>query len=486
MESAMSTESPMRNRVARILVVEDEQDVRETIKLQLEDEGHEVTETDSGKHALVLAESSPFDLVLTDVMLPDLNGIELVQQMNQWPARPVTVVMTGYGSVEMAVNAIKAGAFDFLSKPFSVDVLSATVSSALRVKSLQDENRELKKTVKGQFSLGKLVSSSPVMKEVFELIDCVADTDSTVLILGESGTGKELIAQTIHANSTRRQGNLIPVNCGAIPEALLESELFGHEKGAFTGAVAVRVGRFELASGGTIFLDEIGDLSPPLQVKLLRVLQERTFERVGGTRTYKADARVIAATNQDLENLVATKQFREDLFYRLNVVPVLVPPLRQRVEDIPLLLQHFIEMFNDRRKAELTGVSDHAMALLCEYPWPGNVREIGNIIERIAILKRRGLIEPADLPEKIRRLPSNHLHTMPAAIPIGGLDLSRAVEEFENRLILEALERTNWVKSKAARLLQINRTTLIEKLKKKSLAEVVAQRTTPPGDLVDA
>jgi len=354
------------------------------------------------------------------------------------------------------------------------------------VKSLQDENTELKKTVKGQFSLGKLVSSSPVMKEVFELIDCVADTDSTVLILGESGTGKELIAQTIHANSTRRQGNLIPVNCGAIPEALLESELFGHEKGAFTGAVAVRIGRFELASGGTIFLDEIGDLSPPLQVKLLRVLQERTFERVGGTRTYKADARVIAATNQDLENLVATKQFREDLFYRLNVVPVLVPPIRQRVEDIPLLLQHFIEMFNDRRKAELTGVSDHAMALLCEYPWPGNVREIGNIIERIAILKRRGLIEPADLPEKIRRLPSNHLHTMPAAIPIGGLDLSRAVEEFENRLILEALERTNWVKSKAARLLQINRTTLIEKLKKKSLAEVVAQRTTPPGDLVDA
>ena len=486
MESSVSTESPDHEQVARILLVEDEQDVRETIKLQLEDEGHEVTDTDSGKQALLLAESSSFDLVLTDVMIPDLNGIELVQQMNEWPSRPVTVVMTGYGSVEMAVNAIKAGAFDFLSKPFSVDVLSATIASALRVKTLQDENTELKKTVKGQFSLGKLVSSSHVMKEVFQLIECVADTDSTVLILGESGTGKELIAQTIHANSTRRRGNLIPVNCGAIPEALLESELFGHEKGAFTGAVATRVGRFELAEGGTIFLDEIGDLSPPLQVKLLRVLQERTFERVGGTRTYKSDARVIAATNQDLENLVTAKQFREDLFYRLNVVPVLVPPLRQRVEDIPLLLQHFIRMFNDRRKAELTGVSDQAMALLCEYPWPGNVREIGNIVERIAILKRRGLIESDDLPEKIRRPPSDHLPTMPAAIPVGGLDLSRAVEEFENRLILEALERTNWVKSKAARLLQINRTTLIEKLKKKSLAEVVAQRATPPENLVDA
>ncbi len=486
MEPSRSAESLVNNRLAKILLVEDEQDVRETIKLQLVDEGHDVTDIETGSQALALVGTSAFDLVLTDVMLPDLNGIELVEQLNKLPVRPVTVVMTGYGSVEMAVNAMRAGAFDFLQKPFSVDLLSATVGSALRMKWLQDENLELKNAVKGQFSLGKLVSSSQVMKEVFQLIGCVADTDSTVLILGESGTGKELIAQTIHSNSTRRQGNLIPVNCGAIPEALLESELFGHEKGAFTGAVSARVGRFELATGGTIFLDEIGDLSPPLQVKLLRVLQERTFERVGGTRTYKSDARVIAATNQDLENLVAAKQFREDLFYRLNVVPVLVPPLRQRVEDIPLLLQHFIDMFNDRRKAELTGVSDQAMALLCEYPWPGNVREIGNIVERIAILKRRGLIEPEDLPEKIRRLPSDQLPTMPAAIPVGGLDLSRAVEEFENRLILEALERTNWVKSKAARLLQINRTTLIEKLKKKSLAEAVAQRTTPPEDLVDA
>ncbi len=486
MEVEESEKSSVPARAANILLVEDEFDVRETIKLQLKDEGHHVTDTDSGYEAMALAESSQFDLILTDVMIPDLNGLELVQRMNHLPNRPVTIVMTGYGSVEMAVNAIKAGAFDFLSKPFSIDVLSATIASALRVKDLQDENVELKRTVKGQFSFGKLISSSQVMKEVFRLIDCVVDTDSTVLILGESGTGKELIAQTIHCNSTRRRGNLIPVNCGAIPEALLESELFGHEKGAFTGAVASRVGRFELATGGTIFLDEIGDLSPPLQVKLLRVLQERTFERVGGTRTYKSDARVIAATNQDLESLVAAKQFREDLYYRLNVVPVLVPPLRQRVEDIPLLLQHFMTIFNDRRKAELTGISDQALALLCEYPWPGNVRELGNIVERIAILKRRGQIEPDDLPEKIRRPPSTQLPNMPAAIPVGGVDLSRTVEEFENRLILEALERTNWVKSKAARLLQINRTTLIEKLKKKSLAEVLAKRASPSEDSPDA
>ena len=485
MDALDSAESPIASRGAQILLVEDEVDVRDSLKAQLEGEGHQVVATESGSEALALVESSEFDIVLTDVMIPGINGLELVQRINQLPSHPVTIVMTGYGSVEMAVNAIKAGALEFLQKPFSVDVLSATMASALRVKCLQDENVELKKTIKGQFSLGKLISSSRVMQEVFRLIDCVADTDSTVLILGESGTGKELIAQTIHCHSTRRRGSLIPVNCGAIPEALLESELFGHEKGAFTGAVASRVGRFELATGGTIFLDEIGDLSPPLQVKLLRVLQERTFERVGGTRTYKSDARVIAATNQDLETLVAAKQFREDLFYRLNVVPVLVPPLRQRVEDIPLLLQHFIQMFNERRKAELTGVSDEAMGLLCEYSWPGNVRELGNIVERMAILKRRGLIEPEDLPEKIRRLPSTHLPTMPAAIPVGGVDLSRVVEEFENRLILEALERTNWVKSKAARLLQINRTTLIEKLKKKSLAEVVAQRTASSEDLAD-
>lgn len=481
-----SNESSRVDGMAHILLVEDEADVRDSLKAQLEGEGHEVVDTESGMEALALAESSKFDIVLTDVMLPDLNGLELVQRLTALPHKPVIVVMTGYGSVEMAVKAIKAGAFEFLQKPFSVDVLSAMVASALRVKALHEENLELRKTVKGQFSMGRLISSSQVMNEVFRLVECVAETDSTVLILGESGTGKELIAQTIHFNSLRRKGNLIPVNCGAIPEALLESELFGHEKGAFTGAIASRVGRFELAAGGTIFLDEIGDLSPPLQVKLLRVLQERTFERVGGTRTYKTDARVIAATNQDLETLVAAKQFREDLFYRLNVVPVIVPPLRQRVEDIPLLIQHFINQFNDRRGAELAGATPEAMTMLCEYSWPGNVRELGNIVERIAILKRRGLIELADLPEKIRQQSGQSLPNVPAAIPVAGLDLSRAVEEFENRLILEALERTNWVKSKAARLLQINRTTLIEKLKKKSLAEVVAQRTGVADDAPDA
>jgi len=350
------------------------------------------------------------------------------------------------------------------------------------VKFLRDENVALRRTVKGQFGLHNMVSASEAMKEVLHLVERVAGTDSTVLILGESGTGKELIAQTIHFHSTRRRGCLLPVNCGAIPEALIESELFGHEKGAFTGAVTARPGRFELASGGTIFLDEIGDLCLPLQVKLLRVLQDRTFERVGGTRTLKADVRVVAATNQDLEALIATKRFREDLYYRLNVVPIVVPPLRQRLEDIPLLGDHFIRQFNEWRGSALTGISPEGMGLLCRYQWPGNVRELSNTIERIAILKRHGIIEPHDLPEKIRHPQETSAGKVPTSIPVGGLNLFHAVEEFEKRLIVEALDRTNWVKSKAAQLLHINRTTLMEKLKKKSLSQVVAQRAMKKTD----
>lgn len=475
--SSMNVEAAPASRSISILLVEDEAEVRESLQLQLEAEGFQVMQAESGSEALMLLERSPFDVLVTDVMIPDINGIELVQRTNRLPSSPVTIVITGHGSVDMAVAAMKAGAFDFLQKPFSVDVLSATVASAVRVKHLRDENLVLRRTVKGQYGLGNLVSQSEVMREVFRLVECVADSDSTVLLLGESGTGKELLAQTIHYHSPRRRGSLIPVNCGAIPETLLESELFGHEKGAFTGAVATRVGRFELASGGTIFLDEIGDLSPPLQVKLLRVLQERTFERVGGTRTYKTDARVIAATNQDLEELVATKRFREDLYYRLNVVPIVVPPLRQRSEDIPLLVEHFINLFNERQGATLSGISGEAMMLLCQYSWPGNVRELSNVIERISILKRSGTIEPADLPDKIRRPSAASGSIPPPAIPVSGIDLAATVEEFENQLIIEALERTNWVKSKAAQLLHINRTTLIEKLKKKSLAAIVAQRT---------
>ncbi len=479
MASREGREPDMVNSPAHILIVEDESDVREALLAQLQVEGHQIVEARSGSDALELVSQQSFDVVLTDVQMPGLNGIELLKRIAPMPSAPATIVMTGYGSISMGIEAMKAGAHDFLEKPFSGEILLATVASALRMKRLRDENVELRRTVQGQFGLGKLVSQSEVMKEVFRLIECVADSEGTVLLLGESGTGKELLAQTIHYNSSRRKGPLVPVNCGAIPESLLESELFGHEKGAFTGAIATKVGRFELAEGGTIFLDEIGDLSPPLQVKILRVLQERTYERVGGVRTLKTDARVVAATNQDLEELVSTKRFREDLFYRLNVVPIVVPPLRQRSGDIPLLVYHFIEQLNVRRNASLSGCSEDAFRLMSDYQWPGNVRELANLIERIAILKRKGQIEVSDLPEKFRRpsvVPS--LSASPS-IPGAGIDLGRVVEEFENRLILEALERTNWVKSRAAQLLQINRTTLIEKLKKRSLATAAAQRQGP-------
>ena len=321
--------------------------------------------------------------------------------------------------------------------------------------------------------MGRLVSSSHVMKEVFRLVECVADTDSTVLVLGESGTGKELIAQTIHFNSFRRKGNLVPVNCGAIPEALLESELFGHEKGAFTGAIASRVGRFELAAGGTIFLDEIGDLSPPLQVKLLRVLQERTFERVGGTRTYKTDARVIAATNQNLENLVAAKQFREDLYYRLKVVPLYVPPLRDRTEDILPLAKHFLYTFSKQFTKEFQGFTPEAERQLLNYPWPGNIRELKNLMERTVLLENGARVDAEMLKlgagrttretdSPVARL--EHILEQPG-LPAEGIPFEDLLAEIEQSLIIKASEHSNWNQSRTAELLQLKRDKLRYRMK---------------------
>jgi len=313
-----------------------------------------------------------------------------------------------------------------------------------------------------------MVGASDGITRVFDLIRKVADTDSNVLILGESGTGKELIAHALHYNSVRREGPLIPVNCAAIPEELLESELFGHERGAFTHAVRTRIGRFELAHGGTIFLDEISEMSPSLQVKILRVLQDHSFERIGGIKTIRVDIRVIAATNRDLEELVRQNRFREDLFYRLNVIPIRVPPLRERVSDIPLLLQHFLQLFSRTKKKPLKRVSPTALELLRQHPWPGNVRELENLMERLVILTEGELIEVSDLPEKFQRL------TLPPHADTGqfserGIRFTDAVAAFERDLILKALHRSNWVKSRAAQLLHLNRTTLLEKMKKQNI-----------------
>jgi two-component system, NtrC family, response regulator AtoC len=367
---------------------------------------------------------------------------------------------------------MKAGAVDFLTKPFDNDIVVGVINKALETYRCRKSALSSRKAVREQYRLRQFVGTSEPIRRVIEFVAKVADSDSTVLIQGESGTGKELVARMLHFNSESKDRPLVPVNCGAIPENLLESELFGHEKGSFTGAAHTRIGRFELAHGGTIFLDEIGELSLGLQVKLLRVLQERSFERVGGTRTIDVDVRVVAATNQDLELAVQQKRFREDLYYRLNVIPVTVPPLRERQSDIPQLVNHFLKRLNHGKQLALTSCSPDAMARLMDYHWPGNIRELENMIERLAVLSQSGTIEVSDLPERLQRRSVTAEQIAPHLISFSdqGVNLSREIEQFENRLIVCALRQANGITSKAAQLLQVNRTTLVEKMKRKGFA----------------
>jgi transcriptional regulator with GAF, ATPase, and Fis domain len=344
------------------------------------------------------------------------------------------------------------------------------IARALEYQKLKTENVFLQGQLKAKYRFTNLIGDSDAMQQVFQMIEKIASTNSTVLICGESGTGKELVARAIHYNSDRRDQPMVPVNCGAIPEDLLESELFGYEKGAFTGALKTRIGRFELAHGGTIFLDEIGDMSPALQVKILRILQEHEFERVGGIRSIKVDIRVIAATHRDLELAVKKGTFREDLYYRLNVIPLVIPPLRERKYDIPLLVRHFIEKFNTEKKRAIKGISPEALNCFTQYDWPGNVRELENLIERLVILKEEGTIEREDLPEKIFGSASAGGMLPPPDIPDDGISLTTAVSEFEKELIIRALKKSNWVKNRAAKLLNLKRTTLVEKMKKINLS----------------
>ncbi|MEC4678175.1 MAG: sigma-54 dependent transcriptional regulator [Nitrospirota bacterium] len=338
------------NRNTRILVIEDDDGVRETLITLLGEAGYTVEAAADGPPAIALAKRSPFHLYMIDLRLPSISGIEIMAQIKKINAEAVCIVLTAYATIELSVQAMRAGAFDFISKPFQIDVVLNLVKNAIEFNRLKRENLSLKKIVRDKYRFENMVGSSHEMNRVYELIERVSDSDSTILIQGESGTGKEIVAKTIHYNSTRRDKPLIPINCGAIPEALIESELFGHEKGAFTGATNSRTGRFELAHGGTIFLDEIGELPVSLQVKLLRVLQEQSFERVGGVKSIQVDVRIVAATNQDLEKAIAEKRFREDLYYRLNVIPINIPPLRKRKDDIPLLVDHFIDKFNQKKK----------------------------------------------------------------------------------------------------------------------------------------
>jgi len=452
----------------RILVIDDEGRNREFLKEFLDVEGFDVETAKDGQEGIEVLEKMDFDLVLTDLKMPRADGLAVLEGLRRINPQTVAIVFTGFGSIDTAVKAVKLGAYDYITKPLKIEEISLVIHRALEHRKLSLENEMLRRQLKRKYKFDNIVGDSEGMQQVFRLVEKIANTDSTVLVYGESGTGKELIARAIHFNSDRRERPLIPVNCGAIPEELLESELFGHEQGAFTGATRTRIGRFELGNGGTIFLDEIGDMSPALQVKILRVLQEHEFERVGGMKTIKVDIRVIAATNKDLEKNVADGKFREDLFYRLNVIPIQLPPLRNRPADTPLLVNHFLQMYNTKNGHNITGVSPEAMELLSSYEWPGNVRELENMIERIVILKGDGLIEPGDLSEKILAADSGTLHPR-VRIPENGISFNTAVTEFERELILQALNRTNWVKNKAAKLLNLNRTTLVEKMKKINL-----------------
>jgi DNA-binding NtrC family response regulator len=462
----------MSDQTRHLLIVEDEAPLRQAIAEQLVDHGYHVEQADSGEAAVARLADFAFDIIITDLRLPGIDGSSVVEAAVARYPDIVAIVITGYGTFKDAVNAIKRGAHDFVTKPFQIDALLHVLDSALEQRRLRSENAYLRAQLeeKYRFDQGIIGRSQPMVR-LFQLLETVAATNSTILITGETGSGKEVVARAIHQHSPRRMQRFVALNCSAIPETLLEAELFGHVKGAFTGAVGNRQGRLDQAHKGTLFLDEVGTMSGALQMKLLRVLQEREFERVGESHTTKVDVRVVAATNSDLHRMVADGQFREDLYYRLNVIPVRIPALRERKEDIPLLVQHFLERF--RRDGALgTGtrplltVSQEAMRRLMSYAWPGNVRQLENAIERaVAFGAGRSQVDVLDLPPEVQQAQEP---VVPAAValPDEGLDLDSFVSKIERELIQLSLARTGGNKGQAAKLLNLKRTTLVEKLKR--------------------
>ncbi|HEY6212828.1 MAG TPA: sigma-54 dependent transcriptional regulator [Vicinamibacterales bacterium] len=458
----------MPDNVKHLLLVEDEAPLRQAIAEQLTDRGYHVAQAGSGEQAIERLADFAFDVIVTDLRLPGVDGSFVLEAAVERYPDIVAIVVTGFGTVKDAVEAIKRGAWDFVSKPFQIDELLHVLDSALEQRRLKSENAYLRAQLDERYRFEGIIGKSRPMLRLLQLLETVAPTNSTILITGETGTGKEVVARAIHHNSPRRQQRFIALNCSAIPETLLEAELFGHVRGAFTGAVGTRQGRLEQAHKGTLFLDEVGTMSPALQMKLLRVLQEREFERVGDSHTIKVDVRVIAATNSDLGRLVAAGQFREDLFYRLNVIPVELPALRERKEDIPLLAQHFVEKFGVDRggKGPHLTIAQGAMRRLMAYSWPGNVRQLENAIEHaVAFSGVRAQIDVGDLPADIRHAEELALAS-PVTLPEDGLDLDAFILRLERELIERSLERTNGNKGQAARLLGLKRTTLVEKLKR--------------------
>ena len=445
----------------RALVVDDEEAMRHMLSLVLRREGYEVLTAANGKEALSKLESHLFDFILMDVVMPEMDGLDLLEAIKDRKVETTVIMMSAYGSLDTAVEAMKRGAYDYISKPFKPDEILLALRKADERETLRKENANLRQVVCRDYSFGNIIGKSPRMLQVFETIKKISNYKASVLILGESGTGKEMVARSLHFNSPRANGPFVAVSCGAIPETLLESELFGHERGAFTDAKKEKRGSFEIAHRGTLFLDEVGETSPSAQVKLLRALQEGEVKRLGSEQPLLVDVRIIAATIKDLSRAVAEGKFREDLFYRLNVLPLILPPLRGRKEDIPLLVEHFIQKYNSLHRLNIQGISENALARMLEYPWPGNVRELENAIERAMILTREPRIEADCLPSEVLG------ERVPWKREIWGEELSikKASRVMEAELIRRALKKTKGNRSQAARLLEISHPALLSKIK---------------------
>jgi two-component system NtrC family response regulator len=446
-----------------ILIVDDERNYLVLLETLLGSEGYEIMTADNAYDALSLVREADLDLLITDMKMPRMDGMELLDECKRIKSDLPVIMMTAYGTIEMAVEAMKKHAYDYITKPFQNEQLKLTVKKALENYRLIKENRLLSQALSDRFKHGNMVGKSKSMQKVYDIVDKVAQSKASVLITGPSGTGKELIAKALHYGSPRKNRPFVSINCGALTETLLESELFGHERGAFTGAVAMKKGRFELADEGTLFLDEVGDMPPSLQVKLLRVVQEMEFVRVGGTRTIRVDVRVISASNRNIKEDVARGTFREDLFYRLNVIHIEVPPLRERIDDIPLLVRHFIEKYRDEQGKNAIELSPEVWKAIYAYPWPGNVRELENTIERAVVLNSGGVITPEDLPEELSGAEAEF--DVESFIP-PGVPLPSALERIEERLIRRALVQCNNVQSHAASMLGITKSLIQHKMKK--------------------
>jgi len=448
--------------MAKILIAEDERGMRDLLAIVLKKEGHDVTLCENGKVAIESIKKDIFDLIITDLKMPGIDGLSVLKTSKELSPDTIVIMITAFGTTETAIDAMKAGAYDYITKPFKVDELKLIIRNALEKKTLREQNILLKREIESRYGFENLIGRSPAMQKVFTMIQKISSTTSNVLITGESGTGKELVARAIHNLSQRRDRPFVTVNCGALPETLLESELFGHMKGSFTGAISNKEGLFEIADGGTIFLDEITETSQAMQVKLLRVLEDHSFKRVGGTSDIKVDIRVIAATNLDIRRAVEEGRFREDLFYRLNVLPIHLPSLRERREDIPLLVDYFLKRYS---KGDSKKISPEAMELLKNCYWKGNVRELENTIERVSALTDKDTITPEDLPDEVRK-PLLAGGAIPPELPEDGIDLDKLMEGIEKNLLLGALDKARGIKTEAARLLNISFRSFRHRLKK--------------------